>query len=68
MIDKIAKDVDLALAAPDVREKLAKAGAQPMSMTPAQFARFVHDETESSRQLMKELGIGARTYAPPAKP
>ncbi|MBN8441133.1 MAG: hypothetical protein J0M28_05435 [Thauera sp.] len=68
VIDKIAKDVDQALAAADVREKLAKAGAQPMSMTPAQFARFVRDETESSRQLMKELGIGARTYAPPAKP
>ncbi|KAI5916739.1 tripartite tricarboxylate transporter substrate binding protein [Thauera sp. 2A1] len=68
VIDKIAKDVDLALAAPDVREKLTKAGAQPMSMTPAQFARFVNDETESSRQLMKELGIGVRTYAPPAKP
>lgn len=35
--DKLAKDVARAVASPDVREQLVKLGAEPMSMTPAEF-------------------------------
>ena len=67
LVDKIAKDVSRALEAPEVREKLAKMGAEPMAMTPAQFGRFVRDETESSKWLVKELGIKQQAYSAPAK-
>jgi tripartite-type tricarboxylate transporter receptor subunit TctC len=67
IVDKIAKDVARALEAPDVREKLAKAGADPMSMTPAQFARFVRSETEASKRFIHELGIKPQPYVAAAK-
>ena len=67
IVDKIANDVARALEAPDVREKFAKAGAEPMSMTPGQFARFVRSETEANKRFVKELGIKPQPYAEPAK-
>ena len=67
-VDRIAQDVERALASPDVREKLAKMGAEPMSMTPSQFGRFVRGETASSKRLTAELGIKPQAYSPPAKP
>lgn len=65
--DRIARDVGRALETPEVREKLAKLGAEPMRMTPAQFAAFVRSETEASRRFVKELGIQPQPYAEPAK-
>ncbi len=67
-VDRIANDVERALASPDVREKLSRMGAEPMSMTPSQFGRFVRGETESSRRFVGELGIKPQAYVPPAKP
>jgi tripartite-type tricarboxylate transporter receptor subunit TctC len=67
IVDKIARDVARALEAPDVREKLAKIGAEPMLMTPAQFGRFVRDETETSKRFVKELGIKPQAYSAPTK-
>ena len=55
--DKLAKDVARALAAPDLREKFAKLGFEPMSMTSAEFARFVRSEIESSARIAKAAGI-----------
>jgi len=68
LVERIAQDVERALAAPDVREKLAKLGAEPMSMTPSQFGRFVRGEIESSRRFTAELGIKPQAYVAPAKP
>lgn len=67
VVDRIAQDVERALVSPDVREKLAKLGAEPMSMTPAQFGRFVRGEIESSRRFTAELGIKPKAYVAPAK-
>jgi tripartite-type tricarboxylate transporter receptor subunit TctC len=67
VLDKIANDIGRAMASPDVREKFAKAGAEPMSMTPAQFSAFVRDETEASKRFIKELGIKPKPYSAPVK-
>jgi tripartite-type tricarboxylate transporter receptor subunit TctC len=45
------------MAAPDVRERLAKDGADPMSMSQPEFARFVVSESESAARLMKAAGL-----------
>jgi len=55
--DKLAKDVARAIAAPEVQEKLAKIGAEPMSMAPAEFTKFVKSETESAARIVKAAGI-----------
>jgi tripartite-type tricarboxylate transporter receptor subunit TctC len=57
VVDQLAKDVARALAAPDLREQLAKVGVEPMSMSPDEFARFVRDETEAAARVAKEAGI-----------
>jgi len=57
VVDKIAKDIPRALAAPDVREQLAKLSSETMSMTPAEFARFVRSEAESAARIVRAAGI-----------
>jgi len=68
IVDKIGKDVARALAAPDLHALLMKmTGIEPMSMAPAEFARFVTSESESAAHLLKAAGItpqAAQTRAP----
>ena len=53
VVDKLANDIARALAEPDMREWLAKHGATSMNMTQAEFARFVHRESESAARLIE---------------
>jgi tripartite-type tricarboxylate transporter receptor subunit TctC len=57
VVDKLAKDIARVLAAPDLRDRLAKHGADPMSMTQPEFARFVLSESESAERIIKAAGI-----------
>jgi len=57
VVDKLAKDIARALAAPDLRDWLARHGGDPMSMAQAEFARFVVSESESAVRIIKAAGI-----------
>ena len=57
VVDRLAKDIARALASPDVRERLAKHGADPMSMTQPEFARFVVSESENAARIAKAVGL-----------
>jgi len=57
VVDKLAKDIARVLAAPDLRESFAKHGADPMSMTQPEFARFVLSESESAARIIKAAGM-----------
>jgi tripartite-type tricarboxylate transporter receptor subunit TctC len=57
LVEKISKDVVRALAEPELRERLAKLGAEPMAMTPVEFARFIRSEIEDSTRIVKASGI-----------
>jgi len=57
VVKRLAQDIARALAAPDVRYRLAKDGADPMSMSQPDFARFVVSESETAARLMKAAGI-----------
>jgi tripartite-type tricarboxylate transporter receptor subunit TctC len=56
-IDALRDDVVRAMAAPDVRAKLAAQGAQPSSFTPEQFAAFLKEETGRWTGVIKSAGI-----------
>src|SRR6267378_3326039 len=60
VVEKLANDIARALAAPDLRDQLAKRGADPMSMTQPEFARFVQSESESAARIMAAAGIKPR--------
>jgi tripartite-type tricarboxylate transporter receptor subunit TctC len=53
--NKLANDI--ARAMPRMRDWLAEHGANPMSMTQAEFARFVLDESESAARIIEAAGI-----------
>jgi tripartite-type tricarboxylate transporter receptor subunit TctC len=57
VVDKLAKDIARVLAAPDVRDALAKHGADPMSMTQPDFARFVLSESKTAARIIEAAGI-----------
>jgi tripartite-type tricarboxylate transporter receptor subunit TctC len=57
VVDKLAKDIARVLAAPDLRDQLAKHGADPMSMTQSEFAHFVLSESESVARIAEAAGI-----------
>jgi tripartite-type tricarboxylate transporter receptor subunit TctC len=57
VVDKLAKDIARTLATPDMRDWLAKHGADPMIMTQPEFASFVLSESERAARIIKATGI-----------
>ena len=57
LFDKIWKDTDRALAAPDVIERMAKLASEPMHMKPAEFSDFVKSEIADTAKVVKAAGI-----------
>jgi len=58
IVDKINKDVAQLLQTPEVRERLAALGAEPMPMSPVEFDHFVRREIDDSGKVIKAAGIG----------
>jgi tripartite-type tricarboxylate transporter receptor subunit TctC len=54
VLEKISKDVDAVMAAPDVREWLAKQGTTVVTSTPAQFTETVRKDTETFTAMLKK--------------
>jgi tripartite-type tricarboxylate transporter receptor subunit TctC len=57
VVEKIAKDIAYTSAGPDVRDGLAKHGADPMSMAEPELAPFVVSEGENAARIAKAAGI-----------
>ena len=60
VVDKIAADVRTLSQSPDVKERFAALGAEPMPMTSAEFKRFVETEITDSGKVIKAAGIKAQ--------
>jgi tripartite-type tricarboxylate transporter receptor subunit TctC len=56
-IDALRNDVVRAMAAPEVRQKLAAQGAEPSEFSAEQFAAFVKQETQRWTGLIRSSGI-----------
>jgi tripartite-type tricarboxylate transporter receptor subunit TctC len=57
VVDKLAKDIARVLAAPELRDWLEEHGADRMSMTQPEFARFVLKERERAERIIKAAGV-----------
>jgi tripartite-type tricarboxylate transporter receptor subunit TctC len=57
VVQKISRDLARVVTAPDVRERLATLGAEPMSMPPEEFARFVRAEIADAARIARAAGI-----------
>jgi tripartite-type tricarboxylate transporter receptor subunit TctC len=54
---KINKDVNAALASPDLRERLTKLGTVPGNLSIAQFTDFVKKEIDDTKKILDAAGI-----------
>jgi tripartite-type tricarboxylate transporter receptor subunit TctC len=59
IIDKLNADLVKVLAMPDVKEKFAGLGVEPVSSTPEQFAAFIQTEAARYGKLIREANITA---------
>ena len=56
LIAKVNAEVNKALQQPDVIERLAKLGAEPMLMNPAQFDAFIRREHDELGKVLRDAG------------
>jgi tripartite-type tricarboxylate transporter receptor subunit TctC len=59
IVEKLNKEINAGLADPAMKARLADLGAEPMSMTPADFGKFIADETEKWAKVIKFANIKA---------
>ena len=57
IITRLNAELNKALTAPDLKERLAAAGIEPVTGTPEQFADFIKSETARYAKVIKDAGI-----------
>jgi tripartite-type tricarboxylate transporter receptor subunit TctC len=57
VVEKIHKETIRALAMPDVKDRLARMGAEPIGNTPAEATRYIRSEMEKWSKTVKAAGI-----------
>jgi tripartite-type tricarboxylate transporter receptor subunit TctC len=57
IVDRLNSAINASLADLNMKARLAVLGAEPMIMTPAQFKRFIAEETEKWAKVIKFAGI-----------
>ncbi len=60
IVERLNAEVAKALASPEVREKLAALGAEPMTMSPPAFDEFVRHEMQRMGEVVRKAGIKAQ--------
>jgi tripartite-type tricarboxylate transporter receptor subunit TctC len=60
VVNTLSVDIARALAAPDLRDWMAKHGAEPMKMTQKEFARFVKTEGERAARAIESARLRGR--------
>ncbi|MGC2518165.1 MAG: tripartite tricarboxylate transporter substrate binding protein [Burkholderiales bacterium] len=59
VVNRLYQEVVKALQSPDVSEKMARLGAEPMDYNPEQFNAYIRDEIAANAALVKAAGIKA---------
>ena len=57
IIDKLNKETNAGLADSNLKGRLAELGGVPTPMTPADFGKFIVDETEKRAKVIRAAGI-----------
>jgi tripartite-type tricarboxylate transporter receptor subunit TctC len=59
IVNRVSQEIASAIKLPDVREFMAKEGADPVGSTPQEFAAFFRNEVERYAQVIKSANIRA---------
>ncbi len=57
IIDKLNKEINAALADPKIKARLADLGSAPFPGSPADFGKFIAEETEKWAKVIKSAGL-----------
>jgi tripartite-type tricarboxylate transporter receptor subunit TctC len=57
IVDRLHKEIVAAIASPDAADALSKAGAEPITSTPAELAAMVKDGVEKYGKVVKQAGV-----------
>ena len=57
VIARLNAEITKALAAPDVRAKLAVQGADPLGSTPAEYGQYIRSEIDRFAQVIRQSGV-----------
>jgi tripartite-type tricarboxylate transporter receptor subunit TctC len=57
IVNRLNSELNKALAAPDLRERFAGAGIEPLTSTPEHFGNFIRSETVRYAKVIKDAGI-----------
>ncbi len=57
VVERVQAEVAKIMASPDLKDRLDKLGAEPFTMSSAQFDRFIAEETAKGARVVKAAGI-----------
>jgi tripartite-type tricarboxylate transporter receptor subunit TctC len=57
IVDKLYQEIDAALADPEIVARFAEVGSVPKSMTPADFGKFIVEDTDKWRRVIRAANI-----------
>ena len=56
IVERLSREIARALASPEMRERLASQGAEPVGGTPEQFAAHIRGEIDKWARVVKASG------------
>jgi tripartite-type tricarboxylate transporter receptor subunit TctC len=59
IVEKLNKEIIAGLADPKIKARLADLGGGPLALSPAEFSKFIADETEKWGKVIRAAGIKA---------
>jgi tripartite-type tricarboxylate transporter receptor subunit TctC len=59
IVEELNKEINAGLAAPKLKARLADLGGTPIAGSPADFGKFIVDETEKWGKVIRALNIKA---------
>jgi tripartite-type tricarboxylate transporter receptor subunit TctC len=59
IVDRLQKEIVAVIASPDTADALNKAGAEPITSTPAELAAMVKDGVDKYARVVKQAGVKA---------
>jgi tripartite-type tricarboxylate transporter receptor subunit TctC len=57
IVDKLNKEINVALAAPEIKARLADLGSTALSLSPAAFGKLIAEETEKWGKVIRAANI-----------
>jgi tripartite-type tricarboxylate transporter receptor subunit TctC len=57
VVDRVAKEIAVVLAKPEVRDAFGKLAFEPRSSTPADLTKFVQEQLDAYRRVTREIGL-----------